>query len=925
MARKSHRRGFAPRLETCEARTLMTGYSGINIGGNGLLSTSNMWVDLAKKFGAWGEPTAPWTANPSLTLSAQGYPLSDAASNTSTVGIPNGIYNLSYQGSATVYVWAGGTLVGTPVTGADGVTRAQVTLTPAGGNSLNLRFSNINAANPPHDLHIIEPGYDVNTTQVYTNDFLHTLQPFTALRFMEFTSTNYNPDVNWSDRTQPDNFFQTGPKGVAYEYVAAMANAAHKDVWINVPAQATDDFVKNLADLLRDQVHSDAKIYVEFGNEDWNSSFSQYYQIRTMANANPLITGTTDWTRIAQESAFREKQIGDIFRQEFGTRSAQVKPILGAFQSGTSFGQAGLSFVNSLYGDPSQYFAGMAVGTYFVTNLDMNVSGVTLNQLFASLSSNIAGGLTNSIQANKVVADTYHLPLMSYEGGLALVSANHVEQPLIDQAQDDPRMGNMNRQFVTAWDRYSGGGLGCYYKLIAPNSWSGDWGLLNISTEIGSPKFDAMMGVLLPGGDATLDGTVGYDDFLILKNNFNQPGKFWWEQGDFNHDGVVNAADLLILKANLGPVTSAQAAEIAAFGAQNPAAAVSFVGTDTTSQGNWKPTYGSDGWDIPSDASSNNPKIPSYASVSLSGISTYTWAASTAQIRAPQKSATGSTDRVAGVWYAANSESIDIHLSDGNSHQIAIYALDWDYNNARAERVDVIDDATGALIDTRDISSFQNGVYLAWNVKGNVTLKVTNTSGASGNAVISGLFFGTANSPLTPAATASFIQTDTTSQGNWKSTYGGDGWDIKADGSSNNPSIPSYATVAISGASPYTWASSTTQTRALQKSAAGSTGRVAGTWYAANSENVDIHLNDGNVHQIAIYALDWDYNGVRAERVDVIDDATGLVIDTRNVSSFQNGAYLVWNVKGNVTLKVTNTAGSSGNAVISGLFFGKAV
>lgn len=564
MARKGLRSAYAPSLETCEARLLMTGYNGINIGGNGGLSTSNMWVDIAKTFGAWGVSGKPYMANPSLALSAQGYPLADASTDTIDSGSPNGVYQLSYQGTASVRVTGTGSMIGLPVTGADGVTRVQVQLVHLGMNPINLTFTNINVADPPHDLHLIEPGYAVNTTQVFTNDFLHRLEPFSTLRVMELTATNWNSQVNWSDRTLPNNFLQTGPNGVAYEYVAALANASGKDVWINVPAQASDDFVTKLADLMRDQVHSTAKVYVEYGNENWNVGFGQYYQIRAVARVNPLITANSDSGKVAQESAYRLKQVGDIFRQEFGARSSQLNVVYGAFQGYSVWGQMGLDFVNSLYGDPSKYISGLAVGSYFQPTIDLNQVGVTLDQLFANLTTFISGSLTTSIKVNKALANKYHLALMTYEGGPAMVSSTHVGQPLIDAAQDDPRMGLMIQQFVAAWDK-NGGGLGEFYKLIAPNAWSNDWGLLQTATQPGSVKYDAMMAAILPGGDATLDGTVGYDDFSILKSHFNQPGTFWWEQGDFNHDNTVNEGDLEILRSHLGAVTAQQASEIAFF------------------------------------------------------------------------------------------------------------------------------------------------------------------------------------------------------------------------------------------------------------------------------------------------------------------------------------------------------------------------
>jgi hypothetical protein len=58
----------------------------------------------------------------------------------------------------------------------------------------------------------------------------------------------------------------------------------------------------------------------------------------------------------------------------------------------------------------------------------------------------------------------------------------------------------------------------------------------------------------------------------------------------------------------------------------------------------------------------------------------------------------------------------------------------------RSERFDVINTATGALLDSRTVSSF-NGVYLVWNLQGDVTIRVTNLTGSI-NAVVSGVFIG---------------------------------------------------------------------------------------------------------------------------------------------------------------------------------------
>src|SRR5262249_52507853 len=115
--------------------------------------------------------------------------------------------------------------------------------------------------------------------------------------------------------------------------------------------------------------------------------------------------------------------------------------------------------------------------------------------------------------------------------------------------------------------------------------------------------------------------------------------------------------------------------------------------------------------------------------------------------------------------------------------------------------------------------------------------------------------------------------------------------------------------------SEYTWAGSTTDMRALQKPAAGD--RIASTWVSGTNFTIDVNLTDGNWHQVGIYSVDYD-NWNRAQRVEVLDGVSGNVLDTRSLSGFQNGRYLVWNLAGHVKIRLTTL---NYNAVVSGIFF----
>jgi subtilase family serine protease len=187
--------------------------------------------------------------------------------------------------------------------------------------------------------------------------------------------------------------------------------------------------------------------------------------------------------------------------------------------------------------------------------------------------------------------------------------------------------------------------------------------------------------------------------------------------------------------------------------------------------------------------------------------------------------------------------------------------------------------------------------------------QVSVSGGGSGNAVASDST--TIIVPIPPAV-ANFVAADTNTQGSWHGVYGADGYSVAND----SQSLPSYATLGMQNQFSYTWASSTTDPRALQTGSG--TGRIASTWYYSGTFSFDVNLTDGNLHQIALYAVDWDASG-RSETIQVVDANSNAVLDTRTVSSFSNGEYLVWNISGHVKINVIWTGGV--NAVVSGVFF----
>jgi len=170
------------------------------------------------------------------------------------------------------------------------------------------------------------------------------------------------------------------------------------------------------------------------------------------------------------------------------------------------------------------------------------------------------------------------------------------------------------------------------------------------------------------------------------------------------------------------------------------------LGTDSTTQGNWQGKYGADGYSIIGVKQS----LPTYSTAIATG-SAWTWAASSSDARALQNGAS----RIAACWYDSASFYFDVNLTDGASHQVSLYLLDWDGAGARKETVQITTTA-GAVLASQPVAAFNNGVWLRFSVSGHVRLTVTNNGGV--NAVASGIFFdspstggGTTPPPLPPS------------------------------------------------------------------------------------------------------------------------------------------------------------------------------
>lgn len=278
---------------------------------------------------------------------------------------------------------------------------------------------------------------------------------------------------------------------------------------------------------------------------------------------------------------------------------------------------------------------------------------------------------------------------------------------------------------------------------ISPNGGSA---LSSATVALACPTPGVLLRYTTDGSDPTQNSTV-YAGGFVITNSCTVKAKAFASPSS---ESAVAAA-------------SFQVTTVTASGAR-----VTFVQADLVTQGNWKGVYGTEGFSVFGDSS----KPAAFVRPAPAGKVEYTWAESTSDIRALQKAA--SNDRVASCWYSPTSFTLNLSLTDGRTHRFALYFMDWD-RLGRAEKVEILDPVSNAVLDSRTVSNFAGGMYLAWDLKGKINLRISRVAGP--NAVVMGWFFDprTLQSNDLPAAALLTLQTI-------PSSSRAEGWDLRLSG-----------------------------------------------------------------------------------------------------------------------------------------------
>ena len=378
-----------------------------------------------------------------------------------------GIYHAEWDGTGVVSFGFDAVVTSSGITAA-GRNFAELLVTPS-DNGIYMRIESTSAGDPVRNFNVWMPDYGGMSFvgQRWTPGaafspfhplFLARLEPFGALRFMGWQETNTSDIVTWSQRRDARDIRQGSgsegtpsepiANGVSVEYMVALANDLDADPWFNMPYQADDDFVRNFAGYVVENLEPGRTVYVEWANEVWNFGFgfeaSQWVAER--ARAAGLDPDYGQWIVAGQEA----KRDLDIWTQVFAGQ-----PDLRLVRVGA--GWAAVDWVtNEVLENMGGSFDAIAIAPY-ITPTDEQRAGytaaTTVDRVIADTRANIAASMQWTANHERLAAEWSArlgrpIALVAYEGGAHLDGRGAAYQNAFYAAGIDPRMGDIYRDYL---------------------------------------------------------------------------------------------------------------------------------------------------------------------------------------------------------------------------------------------------------------------------------------------------------------------------------------------------------------------------------------------------------------------------------------------------------------------------------------------
>ena len=371
------------------------------------------------------------------------------------------------------------------------------------------------------NIRVIMPGYETLYEQeIFHPDYLTILQPYHAIRFMDWMRTNGSEQAAWADRPTLTYYTYASEKGVPVEMMVEFANRLGADPWFTLPHQANNTYVRNFANVVKANLDSDLRVYLEYSNEVWNFGFPQGGWVEAKGVAEWQTSTASDYAKRINWYGKRSSEICDLWHSRWGGQAGRITCVMGA-QAANEWTATQALACPLWSGEPclEHGIDGVAIAPYFGGYIgspehENNVAGWTtepdggLDMLFEEIevgdiltgTAPADGALTQAItriQDYQWLATTKGLQLLSYEGGQHLTGYNGVEQNdeiagLFMEANRDDRMGELYDSYLDAWEE-SGGGLFMHYHDMGNYNRWGSWGAWEHMDQFTSVKYSALL------------------------------------------------------------------------------------------------------------------------------------------------------------------------------------------------------------------------------------------------------------------------------------------------------------------------------------------------------------------------------------------------------------------------------------------------
>lgn len=332
-------------------------------------------------------------------------------------------------------------------------------------------------ANPLRNIRVFEEGAMPDGT--FRAPFISRVRNMACLRFMDWMGTNNSEIRHWQDRPTKGAFGRT-EHGVPLEHMIELSNLVGVEPWFNMPHLADDTYVRQFAMQVRDTLDPSLRIYVEYSNEVWNFTFGQARH--ALEQGLRLGLSSSDYEAQLRFYAKRSTEMLSIWDDVFGEQKGRVLGVYGSHSANA------WSSTTILDWDGARQFADiLAVAPYFGGELGFpekagDVSDWSSDQLFATLTHEVADTNAALIRSQVKVAREYGVELAAYEGGQHLVGVGGAENndklnTLFMAANRDPRMARLYSDHLENWWTCGGGLYAAFSSMSEPSKW-GSWGLL---------------------------------------------------------------------------------------------------------------------------------------------------------------------------------------------------------------------------------------------------------------------------------------------------------------------------------------------------------------------------------------------------------------------------------------------------------------